>query len=364
MKEKEIIFLVGAIKGGGAERVAYELATAWNSAGHHVTVVVMTGDKGLGRYQYPDSIKIVDMQVPQENKIVRTLCHCIKFYKFLRNHKDAVVVAFNNIAIRTAGIVCTVTGNRLILSERCDPVCSPPRKVGRIVRDAIFYWARVDTFVFQTEDAMNYFPAKVRSKGVIIPNPINPALPDVWPGTRRKVVVTAGRLTPQKNLPMLVRAFARFSREHPDYTLEIYGSGAGERNGGDEPVLRSMISTLHMEDRIFLKGFSDCIYEKMRDATMYVSSSNYEGISNSMLEAMGLGVPTVATDCPAGGARMAIQNGENGILVPVSDEDALYLAMKKIAEDTSFAKRISENSCKIRERFKLEAIAKKWLDII
>ena len=66
---------------------------------------------------------------------------------------------------------------------------------------------------------------------------------------------------------------------------------------------------------------------------MFVSSSDFEGISNSMLEALGMGLPVVVTDCPVGGARMVIKSGENGILVPVGDTQAMYEAMRSVLKD-------------------------------
>ena len=102
----------------------------------------------------------------------------------------------------------------------------------------------------------------------------------------------------------------------------------------------------------------------MIDATMYVSSSNYEGISNSMLEALGMGIPTIVTDCPVGGARMVINNGLNGVLVPVGDTNAFYLAMKKIIEDKEFARSISKEAVKISKVYPIEIISKEWIEVI
>ena len=97
---------------------------------------------------------------------------------------------------------------------------------------------------------------------------------------------------------------------------------------------------------------------------MFVSSSDFEGMSNSMLEAMALGLPCVCTDCPAGGARAVIKDGENGLLTPVGDSHALYLAMKKVAENPELAAKLSKNSVKIREEQSVDKIIKKWMELI
>ena len=102
----------------------------------------------------------------------------------------------------------------------------------------------------------------------------------------------------------------------------------------------------------------------MNSSAIFVSSSDYEGISNSMLEALGMGVPTICTDCPIGGAREMISDGENGILVPVGDDNTLYLAMKKIIENPDFANKISNNAVRIRDQYPVRKIAEEWLKYI
>ena len=97
---------------------------------------------------------------------------------------------------------------------------------------------------------------------------------------------------------------------------------------------------------------------------MFVSSSDFEGMSNSMLEAMAIGLPCVCTDCPAGGARAVIEDGKNGLLVPVNDAIALSDAMKRVASDTIFAEKLSKNASNIRKNQSVEKIIDKWMAII
>ena len=124
-----------------------------------------------------------------------------------------------------------------------------------------------------------------------------------------------------------IYAFSMLADEFPEYKLVIYGQGVLE----DE--LRAQIKSLNLEDRVLLPGFASNILEKVAPCSMFVSSSDFEGISNSMLEALGMGLPAVVTDCPVGGARMIIKSGENGILVPVGDTQAMYEAMRSILKD-------------------------------
>ena len=213
-------------------------------------------------------------------------------------------------------------------------------------------------FVFQTEDAMNCFPENIRKKSYVISNPINENLPEPYTGERDKEVIAIGRLVSQKNFPMAINAFEKFYNKNPEYKFTIYGDG---------PLRESLEKTIkekELENVINLPGFSKNIIEDIKKAGIYISSSDFEGISNAMLEAMAMGIPTVCTDCPIGGAKMTIKNNENGVLVPVGDEDALYRAMDKVANDSTFAKEISENAIKIREELSIDKILDKWIDVM
>ena len=83
-----------------------------------------------------------------------------------------------------------------------------------------------------------------------------------------------------------------------------------------------------------------------------------------MLEAMAMGLPCVCTDCPAGGARAVIRDGENGMLTPVGDSHALYLAMKKVIENPDLAGMLSANAVKIRKTQSAEKITEEWMELI
>ena len=83
-----------------------------------------------------------------------------------------------------------------------------------------------------------------------------------------------------------------------------------------------------------------------------------------MLEALGMGLPAVVTDCPVGGARMVIASGENGILVPVGDTQAMYEAMRIVLKDPALAAKLSREAIKVRDKFPLCKIAKRWLEVL
>lgn len=97
---------------------------------------------------------------------------------------------------------------------------------------------------------------------------------------------------------------------------------------------------------------------------IHVSSSDYEGISNSMLEALAIGLPCICTDCPVGGAKMVIKNNINGILIPVGDQKALEQKMILLAENDELIEKLSQNAVKIRTKLSISNIADEWISFI
>ena len=205
----------------------------------------------------------------------------------------------------------------------------------------------------------NSDPESIQKKSSIIPNPLDTSLlPARYTGERDKRIVAAGRMSEVKNFPMLIRGFAEFHRSFPEYRLIIYGEGK------QRPVLEQLCAELELEEFVSMPGFASNLTEKIVSASMYISTSNHEGISNSMLEALGMGIPTIVTDCPVGGARMFVKTDENGILIPMEDHAALVDAMTKIASDPEYAERISLNAEKIRKELSAEDISRKWLELL
>lgn len=354
--EKEIIIITVSMGNDGAERVLSELSREWIKLGHKVTIIQTHADSYGVVYKIPEEIELLNIHASSKIKPLRYIQEIYKVVKVLRQRANATVVSFIAASIFICGVSSFFVKNKIVVSERNNPRKCPSGKLQQKLRDWAF--CQADVCVFQTEDAMKMFSKKVQNKGVIIQNPINGNLPKPYSGVRRKAIVAVCRLHPQKNLPMLINAFYMLHKKYSEYILEIYGQGK------EKEKLEYLIQERGLQNFVLLKGFCSNIHEAMHDAAMYVSSSDYEGISNSMLEAMGMGLPAVVTDCPVGGARMVIQNGVNGLLVDVGDTKGFYKSMKRIIDDEKFAKSIGKEACKICDRFPIDKIAKEWIEIL
>ena len=343
---RHVIFVTSALHGGGAERVIATLANHLVRSGDHVTVLMVAGTESV--YRLEPGVDMISVGQPSHGNPVTQIKRVFSMRKFFRKHRDSVMISFGT-SINLFTIMASLgLQNKVIVSERNDPnQCSY-----RILRDFIYSFGR--NFVFQTEDAKACFPEKIQRKSVVIPNPIRNDLPEIYDGIREKKIAAVGRLEPQKNHKLLLEAFAGFHRKFPEYELHIFGKG------GLEQELRQQAVDLGIGDKVVFEGFCSNVLERIRTWSMYVLSSDYEGISNSLMEAMALGLPCISTDCPIGGSAMCIENGKNGLLVPLRDKEALRRAMETLAENGKAAEELGREAVKVRSIFAEDRIIAMW----
>ena len=356
---KSVIFVTGSLADGGAEKVMSILASGCAELGSDVTLVVLRPKKIV----YPVSDKVKIVQFTDEGKLA-TIKRIKKLHRVMKESAAEVVIPFLPIISLYTLIANIGLRKKVIMSERADPRAQfnnlPWKdKIGNFFMRKCGLYSLADWMVFQTQDAQSYYSEKIQRKSSIIPNPLDTAkLPERYAGEREKRIVAAGRFSEEKNFALLIDGFATFHESFPDYTLTIYGEGALRKD------YEMQIQELGLGGSVKLPGFASNLPEEINKATMYISTSNHEGISNSMLEALGMGVPTIVTDCPVGGAKMFVHTGDNGILIPMNDKKQLVEAMNEIVANRNYARRISLGAVKIRKQLDMSEISKQWLNLI
>lgn len=351
---KKIAIVINNFKMGGAERVAAIIA---NQLCERNEVHAIIGDDEIN-YPIDNQVNIHVLYGKESSKFLKIPVKLIQLYKLIKNIKPDIILAFGNSSAMYGAFCKFTLKNNIILisSERTDPTREPANPLMITIRN----WAynKSDYLVCQTDWVKNYFERKkFKVKCVVIPNPVSSNIPS-WLGINSEYIMTACRLEPQKNLPLLLHAFKKFSTHYPHFRLKIFGEGYLRNR------IENLIHKLELESVVDMPGFSNNIYNEMTRARMYVSSSDYEGISNSMLEALCCGLPVIHTDCPVGGASMFIKDGVNGLLVPVGDVEKLYKAMLKLVGDKKLSKQISSQSVLIKEDLSVDHISNRWMELV
>ena len=281
---------------------------------------------------------------------------------FLNARPNASVITFLQPSIPMVMLASQELPNKIIFSERGDPRRLMQSRYGRSFVEK--YYTRAEVAVFQTKFAMESYPSNIASKGFVIVNPIKENLPKPFVGARKKVINTFCRISKQKNLPLLLEAFKNVHNRYPEYKLHIIGDALNTEGANVMVQLRQFVSDNDLTDAVIFLPFSSNVHKEVLEDAMYVNSSDYEGISNAMLEAMAIGLPVICTDCPIGGARQTIIDHENGLLVPVNDYLALSRAMEEIISSQNLALKLSQNAIAIRNYLQIQNVANQWIKIV
>jgi len=166
-----------------------------------------------------------------------------------------------------------------------------------------------------------------------------------------KVIVTAGRLAPQKGLPVLLEAFGKIVGAEPSAHLVIVGEGPSR-----EDVQREA-ERMGLADRVHLVGFRKDVRPWIAMADVFAIASLYEGGPLTLLEAMRLSRAIVST--PVGFVPQAIRDGENGVLVPIGDADSLGRVLAELLAEENKRKGLGEKALEDSDDWDVEVSVKK-----
>ena len=336
--------------GGGCERVIAQIVNSFCAAGVRCTLYTECNVPSF--YPLDTRVRVVPLL---EGEAMRA-CDVPRAYRRLRSlvrsdAPDLVLAMPEKVNVWTV-LFLLGTNVPVVVSERNDPKRHPENRIKRLLRRVVYPVA--NGFIFQTQQAADYFSPRIRARSVVLDNPLDvSSLPAPFAGEREKTIVAAGRLHPQKNFRMLIDAFAAFRASHPDWRLVIYGEG------GERAALTQLLQDLP-DGAAALPGQTDRLAERIDSAGMFVLSSDYEGMPNALIEAMAMGLPCIATDCPCGGPAALIAHGVDGLLSPVGDAAALSRSMARIADDPALADRLSRHALCIRARMDSATVLENW----
>lgn len=356
---KRIALFISSLQKGGSERVMVNLAEYLHEKRYDV--ILVTQYKNENEYGISPEIRRVysepDESLLQGGRIENFWVRFGALRDIWKAYKPDVILSFlgknNLMAVAAAAFL----PSKVVVSVRGEPTMEYEGRLMQFIAKTVFRFA--DGVVLQTVMQAEFFPKAVRRKSVILHNPLNPQFLDRKGCEDKEDMVTAvGCLDANKNHAMLIHAFGKIAGEYPTMKLVIYGEGEMR------PKLEALIREKGLQDRIQLPGRVDDVAGEICRARIFALPSNTEGMPNAVIEAMALGIPVVATNCPCGGPAELIENGVNGILIPVGDAFALADAFRRILEDSEFEKKLGENARQITKKLDPGRVYREWEDYL
>lgn len=346
-----LCFVIDTLGSGGAERVISSLSNYFSQQGYFVTLIMLSGKKSDVYYEIDSKVNIKTISENDKQKEKR-LNKIKKLRELFKTIKPQIVVSFLPHINIYSFIAMSGLNIIHVPSLRSDPRHDIKGFVRRFLRKMCFVKAK--GCVFQTKEASNFFGKKVEKKSIIIPNPLPPQISFHNNSFFEEKIVSTGSFRSPKNKICLLKAFLLFLRKHPNYKLIMYGDGLLK----DECIRFSKDNNIY--EKIVFMGNSKNWIENSINYRMFVLSSDYEGMPNSLMEAMASGIPSISTNCPVGGPKQLIRDGENGLLVPINDPEKLCEAMSCLADSNELAIKLKRNNKNMVEEYSIMAIGKKW----
>lgn len=355
---KRIAFHINDLKRGGAQRVITNLANKFVAEGYEVFIATECQEED--EYPIDDRIKRIHVGLRDKDKkkgrITKILLR-IKYLKdFVKKYDPDVLIAFTRKSNYRALMAAGNMKVPVVISVRTDPTGHYDSLSDKLQIRWLF--PKAAGCVFQTKGQREFFKPYLQDNSRIILNPINPKYIGVEaPAQREKSVVHHARIVDFKNQPMLLRAFIRVHEKHPDYVLKLYGD---DSHDGTWEILEKIIADNNAGDYIFLMGGSDSLEKELPKGSVYAFTSDWEGLPNSLLEAMALGLPIVATDCPCGGPATVMTHEVDGLLIPIKNEDALVDGLNRLIENRELAECFGNNARNIAKLASEDAVFRQW----
>ena len=343
-----ISFYIRKVTFGGGERMKLTLMTEFIKQGHEILIFSHNNEE-LNKLSFPFKRIILDKK---KNSIIQAVSDGFAINKSLQNRDIHCLFTFGfSIRFIVASYFRKTTS---IVYPTVDP---------KFYKNKIKLWIRsmlcfslCDGIIFQTEIIQKRYSNRTQLKSVVIPNPIMDDFLPIPLKERKQRVVSIGRLSEEKNYPLLINAFSNISPN--DYTLHIYGDGPLKS------YLQELIAKLRMEDKIFLEGQVNRVVDKISDAEIFVLCSNFEGMPNALIEAMAMGLACISTNFPSGAAEFLIKNKRNGLLISVGDQKQLEESLELLIKDKALTNRIGESAIEVRDLLKKENIIGEWLSFV
>jgi glycosyltransferase involved in cell wall biosynthesis len=357
-----LALVISQLGAGGAERVLSTMANHWAARGHEVTLVTFARKESdfypLDAAVRRAALGLADSSANLRQSLRNGWLRIRALRKALLDSHPDVVISFMDTTNTQTLLATRNLSVPVVISERTDPAQHRIGAMRSWARRVTYPWA--DAIVVPSRGVARWSQGNIRGPRLrVIPNPARyeRRSPPSDKPSRERLVVTLGRLSAEKQLDYLLRAFDRCGSRHPEWSLQIIGEGP------DRHRLEALAADLGIGQRVRFPGVVQDPETVLCNADLFVLTSRYEGFPNALVEAMACGLAVLCFDCPSGPSEI-IRQGVDGVLVPAQDLDALADAMDRLMSDETERRRLGSSAFEVAERFDVERIMSMWEDVI
>lgn len=357
----DVLLVVSHLGHGGTQRVVCNLANGWSRQGYRVRLLLMNRRRSNAIHLDPAVETEFLVYVPPR----WTVLHLGGLYKRarwilnlrrrIRASRAPLVISFIRSTNAQVLLACLgANGQRIVVCERNDPARQPIRQPWAMLSHLLYRTAALVT-VNSRGAAQSLSSLVPEEKLVYVPNILTPARPaDLT--LPAPTIVAGGRLVPQKALDVLLRAYAERQDELKGWRIALLGEGSARRD------LEQLARSLGIEDRIDWPGHVPDSYAYFRAADIFVLPSRYEGMPNSLLEAMSCGLPVVVSDASSGPLEV-VEHARTGLVVPCDDVEALAAAIVRLAHDPELRRSLGAAGVAAVQPFMASQALAKWTEV-
>lgn len=350
----KIDFLISSLSGGGAEKVITTLA---NEFAYDNVVNLISLEKRQQFYKVSEQINLQKID-NNNNKFMVSVKDMIDLKKLLRNNNADIIISFLSRTNLLLILLSLFNNKKIVVCDRNNPL----KEHSFIIRWISFiFYIRANKIIVQTEKIKSFYPKYLRKKIVVIENPINSKLINQQIQNinikKNKTIISIGRLEKQKDFKTIIKAFKYISEKYIEWNVEIYGVG----NMKDE--IEHMIKEYDLQERVLLKGRTDHPILKLKESSIFILSSYYEGFPNVLCEAMFSGTVSIASKCISGPDEL-IRHGENGYLFDIEDYITLSKIISFLIENEEIRDKTGAKGKESIKRLELSNIKLKWDKVI
>ena len=352
-----LFFVTPDLYFGGAERVMALLMNQFCQDGDTVILAIMNNREAYPiAYHLDENVKMLFISPFRRNSLKHIVAPLRELRNKIRCYEPDVVVSFFPDTATLTYLAGFGMGFPMVYSERNDPKNNVKGFVARVFEYVATRSAK--HVVFQSGNVQSMFPARIRRKSSVILNPLNLVnIPNRDSKDVENVIVSVGRLSPQKNHQSLIDAFSLFEKKHSGYKLVIYGEG--ELRG----ELENLVVMKGLENKVLMPGTDGKVLDKISHARIFAFSSRFEGLPNALIEAMAIGVPCVTTNFAPGCVTELINHQNNGLIVPCDDPQSMSHALAYLADNEQKAEEMGDKAKTIREKVDLAKVSRQWKEV-